>query len=393
MTAFGRSLLPQWALDPTGVYLNHGTVGSPPRRVIAAQQAVRDAIHQHPARYLLRELADVKQIEMRMPPRMRTAAAAIADFLGVRADDLAFVDNATSGCNAVLRSLRLAPGDEIVVNDHGYGAVTNAARYAADRAGARVVTAELPWPRWEPETIVAAYAAAIGPRTRLVVVDHVTAPTALILPVAEIAACAHAAGARVLIDGAHGPGAFAFDLPGLGGDWYTGNLHKWAMAPISSAILWAAPDAQADLHPPTVSWGYELGFTAEFDLQGTRDPSAWLAAPEGVAFMRDLGLAAMRKWNHGLAWESAVALASRWDVELPQPESMVGTMVAIPLPERFGTTLADGQRLKDALLYADGVEAQVHAFRDRLFWRLSAQVYNESADVERAARALERRAG
>lgn len=390
---FGRALLAQWALDPAGVHLNHGTVGSPPLRVIAAQQAIRDAMHRQPARYLLRELADVKQIDMRMPPRMRTAAAAIADFLGVRADDLAFVDNATSGCNAVLRSQRFGPGDEIVVNDHGYGAVTNAARHVAERAGARVVTAELPWPHWEPDAIVAAYAAAIGPRTRLVIVDHVTAPTALVLPVAAIAARAHAAGARVLVDGAHGPGAFAFDLPALGGDWYTGNLHKWAMAPISSAILWATPEAQADLHPPTISWGYELGFTAEFDLQGTRDPSAWLAAPEGVAFMRDLGLEAMRAWNHALAWESAVALASRWDVELPQAEAMVGTMVAIPLPERFGTTVADGQRLKDALLYEDGIEAQVHAFRDRLFWRLSAQVYNESADVERAARALERRAG
>jgi isopenicillin-N epimerase len=392
MIPFGRALRSQWALDPAVTYLNHGTVGAPPHRVLQAQQAIRDEIERQPARFLLRELADVRQIRMRARPRMRVAADAVAGFLGARGDDLAFVDNATAGCNAVLRSLRLAAGDEILVTDHGYGAVTNTARYAAARAGARVVTAELPWPHWDAGAIVEAIAGALTPRTRLVVVDHVTAPTALVLPVAEIAARCRAAGAAVLVDGAHGPGALHFDVTALGADWYTGNLHKWAMAPRSSAILWAPPERQQDLHPPSISWGYELGFDAEFDLQGTRDPSAWLAAPEGLAFMRELGLEAMRAWNHRLAWESAHALAARWDIELPQEESQVGCMVSIPLPASFGRTVEDGQRLKDALLYEDAIEAQVHAFRDRLFWRLSAQVYNDSEDVERAARAMEKRA-
>lgn len=392
MIPFGRALLSQWALDPSATYLNHGTVGATPHRVLLAQQAIRDEIERQPARFLLRELADVRQIPMRRRPRMRVAAEAVAEFLGARGDDLAFVDNATSGANAVLRSLRLAAGDEIVVTDHGYGGVTNAAKYAAARSGARIVVAGMPWPRWETSAMVDAIVAAITPRTRVVVVDHVTSSTGLVMPVAEIAARCHAAGAAVLVDGAHAPGALDFALPALGVDWYTGNLHKWAMAPRSSAILWAAPERQRDLHPPTISWGLDLGFDAEFDLQGTRDPSAWLAAPEGIAFMRDLGLDAMREWNHRLAWDSACALAERWSVELPQEESQVGSMAAIPLPARFGAGHEDGQRLKDALLYEDGIEAQVHAFRDRILWRISAQVYNDADDVERAARALERRA-
>ncbi|HEX4883178.1 MAG TPA: aminotransferase class V-fold PLP-dependent enzyme [Casimicrobiaceae bacterium] len=393
MNGFGRALRAEWALDPAGTYLNHGTVGATPRRVLAAQQAIRDEIQRHPARYLLRELADVKQIAMRARPRMRVAADAVAAFLGARGEDLVFVDNATAGVNAVLRSLRLEPGDEILLTDHGYGSVGHVARHVAGLAGARVVTAPLPWPRWEPEAIVEAVAGALGPRTRLAVVDQVTSPTGLLLPVAAIAARCRAAGVLVLVDGAHGPGALDFAIPDLGGDWYTGNLHKWAMAPISAAVLWARPERQRDLHPPAISWGYGLDFAAEFDLQGTRDPSAWLAAPEGLAFMRDLGLEAMRAWNHRLAWEAARGLADRWGVELPQDESQVGCMAAVPLPARFGTTAADGHGLKDALLYEDGIEAQVHAFRDRLFWRLSAQVYNEPEDFERAARAIERRAG
>lgn len=393
MSGFGRALRAEWGLDPAITYLNHGTVGATPRRVLAAQQAIRDEIQRQPARFLLRELADVKQIPMRARPRMRVAADAVAEFLGARGDDLAFVDNATAGVNAVLRSLRLEPGDEILLTDHGYGSVGFVARHVAERAGARVVTVPLPWPRWEAGAIAEAVAGAIGPRTRVAVVDQVTSPTALLLPVAEIAARCRAAGVAVLVDGAHGPGALDFAIPDLGGDWYTGNLHKWAMAPISSAVLWARPERQADLHPPAISWGYGLGFAAEFDLQGTRDPSPWLAAPEGLAFLRDLGPGAMRAWNHRLAWESAEALADRWGVALPQAESQAGCMVAVPLPERFGATAEAGQRLKDALLYEDGIEVQVHAFRDRLFWRLSVQVYNDAGDVERAARALEKRAG
>lgn len=392
MRAFGRALLGEWALDPAITYLNHGTVGATPRRVLAAQQAIRDEIERQPARFLLRELADVRQFEMRGRPRMRVAADAVAAFLGARGDDLAFVDNATTGANAVLRSLRLGPGDEIVVTDHGYGAVTNAARFVAERAGGRVVTAELPHPRWEADAIADAILAAAGPRTRLVIADHVTAPTALVLPVQGIVARCHAIGVPVLVDGAHAPGALALDIPALGADWYTGNLHKWAMAPRSSAILWAAPERQRDLHPTVISWGYERGFDAEFDLLGTRDPSAWLAAPEGIAFMRELGLEAMRAWNHRLAWDSARRLADRWGVELPQTEAMVGTMVSVPLPARFGATPEHGRRLKDALLDEDGIEAQVHEFRGRLLWRISAQVYNDASDVERAARAIESRA-
>lgn len=385
-------MLGHWALDPAITYLNHGTVGATPQRVLAAQQAIRDEIERQPARFLLRELADVKQFPMRARPRMRVAAEAVAAFLGARAQDLGFVDNATTGCNAVLRSLNLKPGDEILVTDHGYGAVTNAAIYAARRAGASVRTAALPYPRFEPGAIVEAVVSALSPRTRIAVVDHVTSGSALILPVAEIAARCHAAGAAVLVDGAHAPGALPLDIPALGVDWYTGNLHKWAMAPRSSAILWAAPERQMDLHPPVISWGYEKGFEAEFDLVGTRDPSPWLAAPDGIEFMRGLGLDAMRDWNHALAWRSARRLAERWDIALPMAESMVGTMATFPLPARLGSSIEDAQRLKDALLYEDHIEVQIHAWRDRVWMRISGQVYNDDADVERLARAIEARA-
>lgn len=389
MASFGRHLLERWMLDPSITYLNHGTVGATPRAVLAEQRIILDTIERQPARYLLRELADVEQYALRMQPRLRTAAEQVAAFVGARGDDLVFVGNATEGVNAVLRSLVFARGDEILLTDHGYGSVAHVAQHVADRAGAVVCVVELPYPGVTDAGVIEAIAAAFTPRTRVLVVDHITSGSALVLPIQEIVMRAHAAGVNVLVDGAHAPGALLLDIPALGADWYTGNLHKWAMSPRSSAILWAAPAAQKDLHPPVISWGYNLGFTHEFDLTGTRDPSAWLASPAGIDFMHELGFEAMRAYDHAFAWDAARRLCDHWGTALPAEEAMIGTMATVPLPPRFGTTSEDGQRLKDALLYEHDIEVQAHGFKGQVWMRISGQVYNDSSDIDRLMRAVD----
>jgi isopenicillin-N epimerase len=378
----------QWLLEPDTVYLNHGTVGAPPRRVLAAQQAIRDEIERQPARFLLRELATLQVGQgSDAPKRLRTAAATVATFLGARGDDLVFVDNATAGINAVLRSIALAAGDEIVVLDHVYGAVAKVVAFVARERGAVVRTVELPWPP-VPEAMVAAIVGALGRRTRLAVVDHITSESALVLPLAEIAAACRARDVAVVVDGAHAPGAIPVDIPALGVDWYVGNLHKWAWTPRSCGILWAPPERHAGLHPPVVSWGLDQGFTAEFDWPGTRDPSAALAAPAALAFMRELGVDAVQGYDHALAWRAGQLLGARWGVPVVQDEAQIGTMITVPLPERAGGNREDAARLRDALLFDDHVEVQLHAFRDRLWVRVSAQIYNDETDVERLGAAV-----
>jgi len=389
---FGHAMHAHFSLDPTITYLNHGTVGVVPRRVQLAQQAIRDEVERQPARYVVRELADVGEFVPRMPPRMRTAAAAVAAFVGGDAKDLAFVDNATTGYNAVLQSWPFQPGDEILITDHSYGTVGLTAEYVARRTGARVVTLTMPFPATTPEKVIAAFEAAVTPRTRIAVVDHVTAPSALVLPVAEIAARLRARGVAVLVDGAHALGALPVDIPKLGVDFYTGNLHKWGMAPRPSAILWASPSRQQDLHPTVISWGYGKGMSAEFDMLGTRDASPWLAAPEGIAFMRDIGIDAMRDYNHRTVWEAARSLTERWGTQIPAPESMYGSMVTIPLPERFGITREAASRLKDVLLFEEHIETQPNFIGGRIYIRLAAQVYNEASDFEKLRVAVEKRA-
>lgn len=384
-------MLEHWPLDPAVTYLNHGTVGVAPRKVLARQQAIRDEMERQPSKFMLRDLSGWIGGPGGRPTRMRDAAAAVARFVGARGDDLVFADNATAGANAVLRSLPLEPGDEILVTDLGYGAVTKAAAYAARVRSAAVRVATLPCPRFDPTAAVDAIDEAIGPRTRVAVIDHVTSETALILPLAAIAARCRARGVAVLADGAHAPGMLPLDVPSLGVDWYVANLHKWAHAPRSAGFLWAHPDRQAGLHPPVISWGLDEGFTAEFDWVGTRDPSPWLAAPAGIAFLDELGLDAVRRYNHDLAWHAARSLTTRWQTPLEIREDHIGSMATIALPASLGSTADDALRLRNALLFEDGIEVQVHAGHGRLWTRVSAQVYNDEDDVARLGDAVARR--
>jgi isopenicillin-N epimerase len=387
---FGHAYRDHWCLDPNLTYLNHGTVGATPRVVLEAQQRLRDVIEQQPAKFLLRDLADTRQRPVRGVPHMRKAAAGVAAFVGARAEDLVFVDNATTGVNAVLRSLTFAPGDEILLTDHTYGAVARTAAYIARRTGAAVRVAELPGQPYRADGIARAIDAACTPRTRVLIVDHITSGSALILPIREIAARAKARGIAVLVDGAHAPGAIRLDVPSLGADWYTGNLHKWAMAPRSSAFLWAPPERQVDLHPTTISWGFDQGFDAEFDLVGTRDPTPWLAAPAGIAFLGSLGLDALRAWNHALVWDAARMLSDRWRVPVPADESMIGPMVTMELPAGVKPDAAVVQALRDALLFEDRIEVQMHVFKGKAWFRICGQAYVEASDFDRFRDAVER---
>ncbi len=396
---FGHALLDEFPLERDAIYLNHGTVGVTPKAVMRARAAIVETIERHPARFMLRELmrldASTAATAAAAAPRLREAAATVAGFLRCEPDGLVFVDNATSGIVAVLRSLSLAPGDEILLPDHAYGGVARAATFIAGERGATVTTFALPFPEATPDATIAALAAAITPRTRVAIVDHVTSETALVMPLAAMAAACRARGVAVLVDGAHAPGAIDVDLAAMaasGVDWYVGNLHKWAFAPRATGVLWAAPARRRGLHPAVLSWGVTNDdWLAEFDWTGTRDPSPWLAAPAGLAFMTErLGIDAMRAHNHRLAFDGARLLASRWGTTFDTPEAMIGCMAAVALPDRAGAaTPAEAGRLRDRLLFEHRIEVPVLARAGALYVRLSAQVYNAMTDVERLADAVE----
>jgi isopenicillin-N epimerase len=315
-----------------------------------------------------------------LPAALRDQAARLGAFLGARGEDIAFVDNATTGCNAVLRSLSLRPGDEVLVLDHGYGAVRNAVRFVTERAGAHLIEAALPFPHATADGIVTAIAAALSPRTRLAVIDHITSGSALVMPMDRIIATCHDIGVPVLVDGAHGPGHVDLRLNTLGADWYAGNCHKWLCAPKGCAFLWTTAARQADTHPTVISHGFGNGYLPEFDWTGTRDPSAFLSIGSALEFHDHLGGAALRSRNLSLAAEAASLVARRLSTETPDTDA-AGAMRLVRLPVSAGTTWAPIR----AGLIAAGTDAPVHAIGGALWLRLSAFAYNELEDYARLA--------
>jgi isopenicillin-N epimerase len=366
-----NSLLPFWALDPKVTYLNHGSFGACPSAVLEAQSGLRLEMEREPVDFL----------DETLPARLEAARRSLATFVGAEACDLALVPNATTGVNAVLRSLAFEPGDELLVTNHTYAACRKTVDFVAARAGARVVEAKVPFPLQSEEEVLAAVLSCVSPRTRLALLDHVTSPTALVLPIVRLVSELKARGVETLVDGAHAPGMVPLELATLGAAYYTGNAHKWLCAPKGAAFLHARRDRQSDLHPTTISHGYPKGFRAEFDWTGTCDPTSWLCIPEALRFIGSLlpgGWPEVMARNHALALEARALLLANLAIDPPCPATMIGSMASIPLPAAAPGSPASGLECRGihGWFRERGIETWLHPHPVPVL-RISAQLYND----------------
>jgi isopenicillin-N epimerase len=364
-----------WALTDEVRFLNHGSFGACPRAVLARQQALRDQLEAEPVRFMTRELE----------PLHDQARQSLATFVGANASDVVAVTNATTAVNAVVRSLRFEPGDELLTTSHGYNACANVLRAVADATGAKVVVASVPMPLEHPEQVTRAVLDAVTPRTRLALVDFVTSPTALIFPVHELVLALEGRGVMVLIDGAHAPGMVPLELNALGASFFTGNLHKWVCAPKGAAFLHVRADRQALVRPAVISHGANSArtdrsrFQLEFDWVGTTDPTPFLCVPKA--------LEVLAPWPELMAQNHREALAAREllerALESPSlaPASMVGAMAAVQLG-------GDQTGLQDWLFHQARIEVPIIPFAGRWLVRVSSQRHVRPGDVEALAAAL-----
>jgi isopenicillin-N epimerase len=378
-----------WLLAPGTVFLNHGSFGACPKPVLEFQSELRRQMEAEPVQFLWR----------RYEERLDPVRAQAARFLGAQARDLVFVTNATTGVNAVVRSLKLRRGDELLTTNQDYNACHNVVAEAAHRAGAKLVTARVPFPLASPDELVEAVLGAVTRRTRLAMLDHITSNTALVVPVARLVRELEARGVDTLVDGAHAPGMAALNLSQLSPAYYTGNLHKWVCAPKGAAFLWVRRDKQVRLQPAVISHGNNTprpghsAFQDRFDWAGTFDPSAWLCVGEAIRWMEKLfpgGWPAIREANHDLAVRARRLLCERLEIEPPCPEEMLGSMATLPLPERFQGRPRNGKCEAEQLrLYDDfGIEVPFVRVGKRRYFRISAQLYNSLAEYECLAQAL-----
>ncbi|MET1231214.1 MAG: aminotransferase class V-fold PLP-dependent enzyme [Candidatus Limnocylindrales bacterium] len=399
-------LADHWPLDPDIVFLNHGSYGACPTAVLAAQRSWQDRMEREPVRWFGDDLE----------PALDQARRRVARFLNAEPDDLAFVRNATTGVNTILRALRFQPGDRILAADHEYNAVLNAASYAAARDGAALDVAALPFPVDGPEQSIERILDAVRPRTRLVVLSAITSPTAVVMPIVELAHALTTRGLEILVDGAHAPGQVPVDIGALeaaGVSYWTGNAHKWLCAPKGSGILWVRRDRQPAIRPLTISHGANderadrSRYRLEFDWMGTDDWSAPLSIPAALDVMAGFvsdGWPEIMARNHALAIGGRDLVCDRLGIEPPTPETMLGAMAAIPLPVDPAASRArsplDHDPLQVALMDRHRIQVPIGPWptawtpgRSRSqptgrLLRISAQLYNSLGAYELLADGL-----
>jgi isopenicillin-N epimerase len=340
-------------LDPDVAYFNHGSYGACPVGVFAEYQRWQLALERRPTEFLAR----------RLDGAMYEARGVLAEFLGAQVDDLVFSPNATSALNAVIRSLRIRPEEEILTTKHEYGAIVRTLGFI--RANVVLV---------EPEELIA----NIGIRTRAIVVSHITSPTALVLPVAEICDAARKAGVLSIVDGAHVPGHIPLDLGSLGADVYAGNCHKWLCAPKGAGFLWSNPEHQDWIEPLVISWGYHdaAGFGERHGWQGTRDPAACLAVPKAIEVHALFDLAAAKD----LADEAERRLSPFGAKPIRGARS--------PLMRALTVRSGDPAALQRRLYEEHRVEIPVYEWEGTSLMRVSIGPYNDESDVARLADAV-----
>lgn len=372
-------------LDPDVIFLNHGSFGACPAEVFEVYQEWQRELERQPVEFLGR----------RADGLLAEARQALATYLNAPLDDLVYITNATVGVNIVARSLAkmLKPGDEILTTNHEYGACDNAWEFVCKSTGARYIHNYIGFPLAEPETLIEDLWAGVTERTKVIYISHITSPTAVIFPIAEICKRARAEGILTVIDGAHAPGQIPLNMLAIGADFYTGNCHKWLCAPKGSAFLYARPEHHAMLDAHTISWGYSTDtFFLEFapqsllvrynQYQGTRDIAAYLSVPAAIDFQRKFNWDTVREECHLLAHETQMRLADLTGLAPIVDPSYFGQMVAAPLPD------CDPNELKRRLYDEYRIEIPLITWEGSYYVRASFQAYNTRADADALLTAL-----
>jgi isopenicillin-N epimerase len=368
-----------WTIRSDTTYLNHGSFGPPPEAVRKARLKWMSDLDSQPMDFFVRQLE----------PAWRAARDQLAKFIGAPADSLVFAENATAGMNIVADSFQLHPGDEVLLTDHEYGAVVRIWERACERVGARVTTARLPLPFTTADETVDTLFSQVTHSTRLIVVSHITSPTAVILPVAEICRRARERGIAVCIDGPHAPAQIPLDIATLGCDFYAASCHKWLSAPFGSGFLYVAKCQQSHIRPPLLSWGRLPpqpieSWSDEFFWSGTRDSSPYLAIPDAIRFLQEVGLEFFQTGSHTLAQYARHRLVELTQMEpiIPDSPAWYGSMAHVPLPS------GDRARLQEALWQRHHIEVPIVDWNGHRFIRVSCHLYNTPEQIDRLVAAL-----
>ena len=382
-----------WPLEGKTVFLNHGSFGSTPLAILKKQDEYRMRMEAEPVRYMITELEDV----------LWNSKSILAAFVGAKAKDLVFIPNATYGVNTVLNNFDLKEGDEVITHNHAYGACWNTLQYYVEKAKAKLIVAEIPFPLKSEDEIVESIMKSVTSKTKLAMIDHVTSATGIIFPIKKITDALHEKGVEVLIDGAHAPGMLELNIDFIGAEYYTGNCHKWICSPKGSAVLHVREDKQKGFRPLTVSHVYDkkVGdklWSSHFFWPGTSDYSAYACVGDTIEYVGSImnDWKDLRNYNHNLVVQGRKILLEALNAEAPCPESMLGNLATVPLkltfnaPESFFNYI---HPLWQTLMNDYNIQVPIFGWsRTNPKWwlRIATQAYNSIEQVQYLAQALKK---
>ena len=360
-------------LDPQITYLNHGSFGARTRHVFDSQQSFKQLFEQSPIHFLDRSRDEL----------ICEARDVVSSFLHCDPSGFGFVDNATTGVGCVVHSLEFSPSDEILTTNHVYNGVRQLLSHHAQRNGCSYRELEIPLPVRDSNDLLSTIIASFTSETTLFVVDHIASITSIVFPIEKIIKECHKRGILVLVDGAHAPGMLDVNIDSLDADWYVGNLHKWVCAPVGAGFVWTHEKHRDKTHPLTVSHFLHTNYTMEFDWQGTKDISPWLAATTAIQIGESIGWDTIREHNHKLATWMHQELLYGLSLEpiVPIDGSLIGSMATVLLPQSFPDTYEECDRLRDQIFADFKIEVPILQYEHRCLLRVSAQLYTKSSDI------------
>jgi len=370
----------QFLLAPDVIFLNHGSFGATPQSVFEAYQSWQRELERQPVEFLDRRFAE----------RMSTARIALGEYLGTGPDNLVYITNATVGVNIIARSLDLGPDDEVVSTNHEYGACDRAWRFLSQKQGFKYTNQPVSMPLTSADEFVVQLWQSVTARTKVIYLSHITSPTAVIFPVADVCRRAREQGILTVVDGAHVPGQIHLDLEEIGADFYTGNLHKWLCSPKGAGFLYAHPNVQNLLEPLVVSWGWQSEkpglsqFVDHHEWWGTRDIAAFLSVAAAIRFQEENDWDKVRVDCHALAVEAETRLCEL--TSLPSQysgDSWYAQMVSASLPPE-----TDIVALKMRMYDDYRIEVPLVKWNEKKLIRISVQGYNMQTDIDRLMDAL-----
>jgi isopenicillin-N epimerase len=390
---YASALAKHWLLEKDAFYLNHGAFGACPVPVLEKQQQYRNMLESHPIRFMIREMDELIYRSKRK----------IAFFTGVKERDLAFVTNATQGVNTVLKSLTFNKGDEILITNHIYPACRNTVNHIAKKTGAKIVEAIIDFPIISDDYILEQLLLYVTPKTKIALIDHITSPTGIIMPVTEIVSELDKKGIDTIVNGAHALGNIPLKIEELGAAYYTGNCHKWLCAPKGAAFLYARSDKKRQIDPLTISLcaGDDKSFEQKFYWTGTHDPTPYICIADAIEFMGTLfpgGWDELMSHNHQMAVDARNLICNKLGIPEPCPDYMLASMASFPVKDTdhpVAACFSAIDDLQEKLFNNYHIEVPVSYWPSppRRMVRISCQAYNSLKQFEVLADALKELGG